>query len=96
MNKSTADPSGNYGDYLADTVEANKDSFSEDELNTLTDDIATIRKIEEQIAEMENGNTASEDTDAKNDSEEVSPFRDFRVRIMMATQLTKVCFPKMR
>ena len=77
MNKSTADPSGNYGDYLADTVEANKDSFSEDELNTLTDDIATIRKIEEQIAEMENGNTASEDTDAKNDSEEASPFRDF-------------------
>ena len=26
MNKSTADPSGNYADYLADTVEANKDS----------------------------------------------------------------------
>ena len=77
MNKSTADPSGNYGDYLADTVEANKDSFSEDELNTLTDDIATIRKIEEQIAEMENGNTASEDSDAKNDSEEASPFWDF-------------------
>ena len=77
MNKSTADPSGNYGDYLADTVEANKDSFSEDELNTLTDDIATIRKIEEQIAEMENGNTASEDSNAKNDSEEASPFRDF-------------------
>ena len=77
MNKSTADPSGNYADYLADTVEANKDSFSEDELNTLTDDIATIRKIEEQIAEMENGSTASEDTDAKNDSEEASPFRNF-------------------
>ena len=77
MNKSTADPSGNYGDYLADTVEANKDSFAEDELKTLTDDIETIRKIEEQIAELENGNTASEDTDAKNDSEEASPFRDF-------------------
>ena len=77
MNKSTADPSGNYGDYLADTVEANKDSFDEDELKTLTDDIETIRKIEEQIAEMGNGNTASEDSDAKNDSEEASPFRDF-------------------
>ncbi len=51
--------------------------FSEDELNTLTDDIATIRKIEEQIAEMENGNTASEDSNAKNDSEEASPFREF-------------------
>ena len=78
MNKSTADPSGNYADYLADTVDSNKDSFSEDELKTLTDDIETIRKIEEQIAELENDNTTtSEDTDAKNDSEDTSPFRDF-------------------
>ena len=52
MSKSDADPSGNYADYLADTVEANKDSFTEDELKTLTDDIETIRKIEEQIAEI--------------------------------------------
>ena len=77
MSKSDADPSKNYADYLADTVEANKDSFTEDELKTLTDDIEAIRKIEEQIAEMGNGNTASEDSDAKNDSEEASPFRDF-------------------
>ena len=48
MNKSTADPSGNYADYLAGTVESNKDSFTEDELKTLTDDIEAIRKIEEQ------------------------------------------------
>ena len=39
MSKSDADPSKNYADYLADTVEANKDSFTEDELKTLTDDI---------------------------------------------------------
>ena len=45
MNKSTADPSGNYADYLAGTVESNKDSFTEDELKTLTDDIEAIRKI---------------------------------------------------
>lgn len=77
MNKSAADPNGNYADYLADTVESNKDSFTDDELKILTDDIETIRKIEEQIAEMENGNTESEDSDAKNDSEEASPFRDF-------------------
>ena len=77
MNKSTADPSGNYADYLADTVEANKDSFAEDELKTLTDDIETIRKIEEQIAELENDTTTSEDTDAENNSEDASPFRDF-------------------
>ena len=30
MRKSDADPSGNYADYLADTVEANKDSFTDD------------------------------------------------------------------
>ena len=77
MNKSTADPSGNYADYLADTVDSNKDSFSEDELKTLTDDIETIRKIEEQIAELENDTTTSETTDAENNSEDASPFRDF-------------------
>ncbi len=60
MNKSDADPSGNYADYLADTVESNKDSFTDDELKTLNDDIETIRKIEEQIAEIENKNTSSE------------------------------------
>ncbi len=52
MNKSDADPNGNYADYLADTVESNKDSFTDDELKTLKDDIETIRKIEEQIAEL--------------------------------------------
>lgn len=77
MNKSTADPSGNYADFLANTVDSNKDSFSEDELKTLTDDIETIRKIEEQIAELENDTTTSEDTDAENNSEDASPFRDF-------------------
>ena len=77
MNKGTADPSGNYADYLADTVDSNKESFSEDELKTLTDDIETIRKIEEQIAELEKDTTTSEDTDAENNSEDASPFRDF-------------------
>ena len=77
MNKGTADPSGNYADYLADTVDSNKDSFSEDELKTLTDDIETIRKIEEQIAELENDTTTSEDADAENNSEDASPVRDF-------------------
>ena len=46
VNKSTADPSGNYADFLSDTVESNKDSFTEDEYKTLTDYIETIRKIE--------------------------------------------------
>ena len=77
MRKSNADPSGNYADYLADTVEANKDSFTDDELKILTDDIETIRKIEDQIAEIESKNTASDTADQKNNSEDASPFKNF-------------------
>ena len=77
MSKSGADPSKNYADYLADTVEANKDSFTEDELKTLTDDMEAIRKIEEQIAELEQGTTAADHTAPENNSEAASPFRNF-------------------
>ena len=77
MSKSDADPSGNYADYLADTIEANKDSFTEDEWKTLTDDMETIRKIEEQIAELEQGTTAADPTAPENNSEADSPFRNF-------------------
>ena len=67
MNKSTVNPNGNYADYLAGTVESNKASFTEAELKTLTEDIDAIRKIEEQIAEIEN-KTAS-DNSKKNNTE---------------------------
>ena len=77
MSKSAADQNGNYADYLADTVESNKDSFTDDELKTLTADIETIRKIEEQIAEIEKKNTGSDNTDQKNSSKDASPFKNF-------------------
>ena len=77
MDKTTADPNGNYADYLADTVESNKDSFTDDELKTLTADIEIIRKIEEQIAEIEKKNTESDNTDQKNSSNDASPFKNF-------------------
>ena len=77
MSKSAADQNGNYADYLADTVESNKDSFTDDELKTLTADIETIRKIEEQIAEIEKKNTGSDNTDQKNSSNDASPFKNF-------------------
>ena len=77
MSKSAADPNGNYADYLADTVESNKESFTDDELKTLTADIETIRKIEEQIAEIEKKNTGSDNTDQKNSSKDASPFKNF-------------------
>ena len=77
MSKDTADPDGNYADFLSDTIEANKASFTDDELKILTDDIGTIRKIEEQIAEIEKKNTSSGDTDQNNNSEAASPFKNF-------------------
>ena len=76
MSKSGADPSGNYADYLAGTVESNKDSFTDDELKTLNEDIETIRKIEEQIAELENKNKSSDDN-KKDSSKASSVFSDF-------------------
>lgn len=77
MNKSTADPSGNYADYLADTVESNKDSFTDDEYETLSKDIETIRKIEEQIAAIENKETASDDSSQKDSLDSSSVFSNF-------------------
>ena len=77
MNKGTADPSGNYADFLADTVESNKESFTDDEYQTLTSDIEAIRKIEEQIAELENQTAGSDTSDQTNDSGEASPFKNF-------------------
>lgn len=77
MNKGSADPSGNYADYLADTIEAGKASFSDDELKTLNDDIETIRKIEEQIAALENKDTSSDSTGQKSNSDSSSPFSNF-------------------
>ena len=44
MSKSAADPNGNYADYLADTIESNKESFTDDELKTLTADIELSEK----------------------------------------------------
>ena len=76
MNKSDADPNGNYADYLAGTVESNKNSFTDDELKTLNEDIETIRKIEEQIAELESKSTSSDDNQ-KNSSNSSSVFSDF-------------------
>ena len=51
MSKADAG-SDNYAEYLASTVESNKNSFTDDELKTLKEDIETIRGIEEQITEV--------------------------------------------
>ena len=55
MSKNVGDDTmnENYADFLANTIESNKDSFSEEEYATLSKDIETIRGIEEKIAKLE-------------------------------------------
>ena len=66
MSKTDAG-SGDYADYLASKVEANKKSFTEDELKTLKEDIETIRGMEEQITEVENKLDASGASESEDD-----------------------------
>lgn len=66
MSKTDAG-SGDYADYLASTVEANKKSFTDDELKTLKEDMETIRGMEEQITEVENKLDASGASESEDD-----------------------------
>lgn len=68
MTKGDTDSDENYADSLANTVTSNKEAFTDDELSTLTKDIETIRKIEEQIAKMEKSSSEAADTDSVSDN----------------------------
>lgn len=84
MSRSTAvdAKNENYADVLANTVESNKDSFSEEEYETLSKDIETIRGIEEEIAKLEKEIATSESSDSSSsksdESTGVGVFRDFK------------------
>ena len=58
----------NYADFLANTIESNKDSFSEEEYDTLSKDIETIRGIEEEIARLEKEIAASDSSGSTSSS----------------------------
>lgn len=82
MSKNTAGDamSKNYADVLASTVESNKDSFSEEEYETLSKDIETIRGIEEEIAKLEKEIAASDSSDSASSKleESTSVFHRFK------------------
>ena len=82
MNKNTAGDTKNenYADVLASTVESNKDSFSEEEYETLSKDIETIRGIEEEIAKLEKESAASESSDSSSSKsdESTAVFKGFK------------------
>ena len=100
MSKNTADDamSENYADVLANTVESNKDSFSEEEYETLSKDIETIRGIEEEIAKLEKEIDTSESSDSSSsksdESTGVGVFRDFKGKDLDGNDVDDSLFAK--
>ena len=98
MNKNTDGDAmnENYADFLASTVESNKDSFSEEEYETLSKDIETIRGIEEEIAKLEKESAASESSDnafSKSD-ESTGVFQGFKGKDLDGNDVDDSLFAK--
>ena len=98
MNKNTDGDamSENYADFLASTVESNKDSFSEEEYETLSKDIETIRGIEEEIAKLEKESAASESSDSSSSKsdESTAVFKGFKGKDLDGNDVDDSLFAK--
>ena len=98
MNKNTAGDTKNenYADVLASTVESNKDSFSEEEYETLSKDIETIRGIEEEIAKLEKDSAASESSDnaSSKSDESTGVFKGFKGKDLDGNDVDDSLFAK--
>ena len=98
MNKNTAGDAKNenYADFLASTVESNKDSFSEEEYETLSKDIETIRGIEEEIAKLEKESAASESSDnaSSKSDESTGVFKGFKGKDLDGNDVDDSLFAK--
>ena len=98
MNKNTDGDAmnENYADVLASTVESNKDSFSEEEYETLSKDIETIRGIEEEIAKLEKESAASESSDSSSSKsdESTAVFKGFKGKDLDGNDVDDSLFAK--
>nr|WP_296103652.1 TlpA disulfide reductase family protein [uncultured Mediterraneibacter sp.] len=98
MNKNTAGDAmnENYADILASTVESNKDSFSEEEYETLSKDIETIRGIEEEIAKLEKEIAASgsSDNSSSKSDESTGVFKGFKGKDLDGNDVDDSLFAK--
>ena len=98
MNKNAAGDamSENYADSLASTVESNKDSFSEEEYETLCKDIETIRGIEEEIAKLEKEIAASDSSDSSSSKsdESTAVFKGFKGKDLDGNDVDDSLFAK--
>ena len=98
MNKNTDGDAmnENYADFLASTVESNKDSFSEEEYETLSKDIETIRGIEEEIAKLEKEIAASgsSDNSSSKSDESTGVFQGFKGKDLDGNDVDDSLFAK--
>ena len=98
MNKNTDGDAmnENYADFLASTVESNKDSFSEEEYETLSKDIETIRGIEEEIVKLEKESAASESSDnaSSKSDESTGVFKGFKGKDLDGNDVDDSLFAK--
>ena len=98
MNKNTDGDAmnENYADFLASTVESNKDSFSEEEYETLSKDIETIRGIEEEIAKLEKESAASDSSDnaSSKSDESTGVFKGFKGKDLDGNDVDDSLFAK--
>ena len=98
MNKNTDGDAmnENYADFLASTVESNKDSFSEEEYETLSKDIETIRGIEEETAKLEKESAASESSDnaSSKSDESTGVFKGFKGKDLDGNDVDDSLFAK--
>ena len=79
-NPDDAASNENYADFLANTIESNKASFSEEEFDTLNKDIETIRGIEEEITRLEKEIAASDSSGStfSGSADSTGVFHDFK------------------
>ena len=95
-NPDDAASNENYADFLANTIESNKASFSEEEFDTLNKDIETIRGIEEEIARLEKEIAASDSSGStfSGSADSTGVFHDFKGKDLDGNDVDSSFFSK--
>lgn len=76
LQDSTAEITDNYADFMSESINASKDSFTEDELNTLNDDIEKYRVYENQIIELKAQLDKVENSSEESSSDSTASLQD--------------------
>lgn len=82
-----------YADILLSTIEDAKDQFTEDEMNTLKDDVEKIREIEDKITALE-GAIGTEDAEESDSAEQLDKFPEFSGKDLDGNDVDSSIFAK--